>query len=150
VETRRFPANDGHRIGTARPTNVAAPDSFAVEVHQRDDVAIVQPSGELDLATVETLHAALDDVKSAGRLLLDLRGLSFIDSTGLHLLLALYQRAQGDRFQLTLIAPAAPVDRAIQLCGLDQALPFVAPIDAADSEPGEPASGPGSRAGAQT
>jgi hypothetical protein len=38
------------------------------------------------------------------------------------------------------MAPAAPVDRAIQLCGLDQTLPFVAVVDA---EPGESASGPG-------
>ena len=63
--------------------------------------------------------------------MLDLRGLSFIDSTGLHLLVALDQRAKRDGFQLTLIAPAAPIDRAIQLSGLDQVLPFVAPDDAA-------------------
>jgi anti-anti-sigma factor len=70
---------------------------------------------------------------------LDLRHLSFIDSTGLHLLVALHQRAQRDGLQLTLVAPAAPVDRAIQLCGLDKKLPFVAVVDA---EPGESASGP--------
>ena len=69
--------------------------------------------------------------------MLDLRGLSFIDSTGLHLLVALDQRAQRDGFQLTLLAPAAPIDRAIQLCGLDQTLPFAAPVDAVDTEPGE-------------
>ena len=108
-------------------------------MQQRDAVAIVQPRGELDLVTVETLRAALDGIESAERLVLDLRGLSFIDSTGLHLLVALHRRAQRDGFQLTLVAPAAPVDRAIQLCGLDQALPFVA---AADAEAGESASGP--------
>lgn len=37
------------------------------------------------------------------------------------------------------VAPAAPVDRAIQLCGLDKKLPFVAAVDA---EPDESASGP--------
>jgi len=144
VETSRASPNGGHRTGTARAINVAAPEPepFAVEIHRRDDVAIVQPSGELDLATVETLHAALDAIDSAARLVLDLRGLSFIDVIGLHLLVALHQRAQRDRFQLTLIAPAAPADRAIQLCGLDQALPFVAPIDALDSEPGDSASRP--------
>jgi anti-anti-sigma regulatory factor len=47
--------------------------------------------------------------------------------TGLHLLAAVHQRAERDGFQLTLVAPAAPIDRAIQLCGLDQVLPFVAP-----------------------
>jgi hypothetical protein len=37
---------------------------------------------------------------------------------------------------------AAPLDRPIQLCGLDKALPFVAPVDAIDSEPGASTSGP--------
>src|SRR5215216_862630 len=69
VETSRVSPNGGHRTGTARAINVAAPEPepFAVEIHRRDDVAIVQPSGELDLATVETLHAALDAIDSAAR-----------------------------------------------------------------------------------
>jgi anti-sigma B factor antagonist len=99
---------------------------FAVDVQRRSDVASVSPRGELDLGTVETLRAALDAVEDAGRLVLDLRGLSFIDSTGLHLLVELHERAQHDGFQLTLVAPAAPANKAIQLSGLDQALPFVA------------------------
>ncbi|MGZ6638676.1 MAG: STAS domain-containing protein, partial [Solirubrobacteraceae bacterium] len=112
---------------------------FAVEVQWREALAIVQPRGELDLSTVETLRAAVDGIGSAERLVLDLRGLSFMDSTGLQLLVALHRRAQRDGLQLTLVAPAAPVDRAIQLCGLDQELPFVAAVDVA---PGEPTSGP--------
>jgi anti-anti-sigma factor len=103
---------------------------FAVDVERRNDVAIVRPHGELDMATVETLRAALDAVETAARLVLDLRGLSFIDSTGLHLLVALHERAQRDGFQLALVAPAAPANKAIQLCGLDHALPFVAADDA--------------------
>jgi anti-sigma B factor antagonist len=109
---------------------VARPQPFAVDVQRSGGVAIVRPRGELDLASVETLRAALDEIENAGRLVLDLRGLSFLDSTGLHLLLALDQRARRDGFQLALIAPAAPADRAIQLTGLDQALPFVAAADA--------------------
>jgi anti-sigma B factor antagonist len=103
-------------------------------VQRRDDVAVVQPRGELDLATVETLRGTLD-VGSAARLVLDLRALSFIDSTGLRLLVELHQRAQGDGFELTLIAPPDPIDRPIRLCGLDAALPFAAAVDAIDSEP---------------
>ena len=109
----------------------------------------MQPRGELELATAETLRstldaaiaeilsAALDGMENGGRLVLDLRGLSFIDSTGLHLLVALDERAQRDGFQLTLLAPAAPIDRAIRVCGLDQTLPFAAPVDAVDTGPGE-------------
>ena len=125
-------------------------EPFAVEVQRRAHVTIVQPRGELDLATVETLssaldaavaetlRAALDGMEHGARLVLDLRGLSFIDSTGLHLLVALTERAQRDGFQLMLLAPSAPVARAIQICGLDRTLPFAAPVDAVGTEPASP------------
>jgi anti-sigma B factor antagonist len=103
---------------------------FTVDVQRRSDVAIVRPYGELDMDTVETLRAALDEVQNAGRLVLDLRGVSFMDSTGLHLLVALHDRSQREGFQLMLVAPAAPANKAIQLCGLEHALPFVAADDA--------------------
>jgi anti-sigma B factor antagonist len=127
--TSRSSSAGGRRTRSARAVGL---EPFAVKVQRRDDVAIVQARGELDVATVETLRAALGAIVTAGRLVLDLRGLSFIDSSGLHLLVALHQRAQRDGFQLTLLAPAAPVDRAIRLCGLDEVLPFV---DALDGEP---------------
>jgi anti-anti-sigma factor len=119
---RRSSAESG---GPSEPPGAPAPP-FTVDVQRRDDVVVVRPHGELDLATVETLRAALDGVEDAGRLVLDLRGLSFIDSTGLHLLVALDSRAQRDGFQLTLVAPPAPADQAIQVSGLHEALPFVA------------------------
>ena len=122
-------------------------EPFAVEVQRHEHVTIVQPRGELDMATVEMLRTTLDvaiaetqrtardGFETGARLLLDLRGLSFIDSTGLHLMVALDQRAQRIGFLLTLIAPAAPIDRAIQLCGLDQVLPFVSAYDTVDIDP---------------
>jgi anti-sigma B factor antagonist len=140
LQTSRAPSDGRHPTGSDRAVEVAGPEPFVVEVQRRDAVAIVQPRGELDLVTVEALRAALEGIESTDRLVLDLRGLSFIDSTGVQLLVALHQRAQRDGLQLTLMAPGAPVDSAIQLCGLAQELPFVAAVDA---EPGESASGPG-------
>jgi anti-sigma B factor antagonist len=149
VETSRPSADRARRARSARAAEMSGPEPFAVEVRRRRHVTIVQPRGELDLATAETLRstlaaaiaetlgAARDGMENRARLVLDLRGLSFMDSTGVHLLVALDQRAKRDGFQLTLLAPAAPIDRAIQLCGLDQMLPFVAPADAVDTEPGE-------------
>jgi anti-anti-sigma factor len=128
---------------------------FAIEVQRREHVAIVQPRGELDRATVETLRSSLDaaiaetlravlddGMETVARVVLDLRGLTFIDSAGLHLLVALDQRAARDGFLLALLAPPAPIDRTIQLCGLDQALPFVAPDDAVHGEPATSAGRP--------
>jgi len=106
--------------------DVAGLGAFAVDVERRGDVAIVRARGELDVATAETLRAALDGIVDAVRVVLDLRGLSFIDSTGLHLVVALHKRAQRDGFELALLAPAPPVDRAFRICGLDKALPFEA------------------------
>jgi anti-anti-sigma factor len=139
MHPRRGSSDGPDRTGPARAVEVAGPQPFAVEVQRQDAVAVVQPRGELDLVTVETLRAALDDIESTERLVLDLRSLSFIDSTGLQLLVALNQRVECDGLQLTLMAPAAPIDRAIQLCGLDQQLPFVAAVDA---EPGGSTSAP--------
>ena len=139
LQTSRASSDGRHPTGSARAVEVAGLEPFAVEVQRRDAVAIVHARGELHLVTVETLRDALDSIESADRLVLDLRGLSFMDSTGLHLLVALHRRAQCDGVKLTLVAPAAPVDRAIQLCGLDRQLPFVA---AGDAAPGESTSSP--------
>ena len=109
----------------ARTIGVAELEPFSVDVRRHDDVVIVRPRYELDLATVETLRAALNDVNGAARLVLDMRDLSFIDSTGVHLLIELDQRARREGFELSLVAPAPPGDRAIQVCGLDKVLPFV-------------------------
>ena len=99
---------------------------FDVDVQHRDDAAIVRPYGELDIATVETLRVACDAINGARSLVLDLRGLSFIDSSGLRLLVEIHRHAQSNGLQLSLIAPSDPADRAIRLSGLDQALPFEA------------------------
>jgi anti-sigma B factor antagonist len=118
-------ALEGRR--SAKPSR---PHPFTVDVQRRNGSAIVRPHGELDLATVAPLLAALEDIENAGRLVLDLRGLTFLDSSGLRMLVSLHRRSQRDGFQLMLVAPGAPADRAIQLSGLDHVLPFVAADDA--------------------
>ena len=149
--TSRPPADRARRALSAPVGELSDLEPFTVEVQRRDHVTIVRPRGELDLATVDTLrsaldtaiaealHAALNGTETGARLVLDLRGLCFIDSNGVHLLVALDERAHRDGFQLSLLAPAAPIDRVIQVFGLDQVLPFVAP-DALEHEPAKSAS----------
>ena len=114
VETRR---SSSDRAVAARAAETSELEPFGVEVKRRDHIMIVQPHGELDIATVETLRTtldsaiaetqrvALDGMESPARLVLDLRGLSFCDSTGLHLLVALNQRAKRDGFRADAARP---------------------------------------------
>jgi anti-sigma B factor antagonist len=129
-------AEDWRRTAAGGTLEMVGLEPFITEVERRADVTFVRPHGDLEIATAGRLHATLNGIESAEHLVLDLRGLSFIDSTGLHLLVTLHKRAQRDGFQLTLVAPAAPVEKAIQLCGLDETLPFVEIVDAVQSDPG--------------
>jgi anti-anti-sigma factor len=122
-------------------TPPAGPAPFDVVLQRRDDVAIVQPRGDLDLATVDDLRTALNGIDGAGRLVLDLRGLAFIDSSGLQLLVALHHQAQRDELELSVIAPTGAANRAIELCGLDETLPFTLADDVLEVEPDRSSNG---------
>ena len=92
---------------------------FAVDVSHEGDQALVAPRGELDLATADQLAQAVDDVWSAGadRVLIDLRPLEFIDSSGLRALLALREAAARDRRELELRPGPSVVQRIFDLTG---------------------------------
>lgn len=72
----------------------------------------MRPVGELDMDTVEALDAQIrESLRGAvRRLVLDLRGVQFIDSTGLHLVLGYDAEARQNGFALELVSG----DRAAQ------------------------------------
>lgn len=80
-------------------------------------MAVVRLRGELDLASAPLLEAEIDrpDVASSPNLLLDLRELQFIDSTGLRTLFIAAQRAasRGQGFAVTGGSP--PVQRLLTI-----------------------------------
>lgn len=81
---------------------------------------VVSAAGELDLATVDALEAAaLDALASTEEVALDLRELTFIDSTGLQLLVRLDAIALAGGRALTL-APSETVARLLALTGLER------------------------------
>ena len=77
------------------------------------------PSGELDVATVPLLEAAFDEAGDAP-VLLDLEGVTFIDSTGLQLLLRISDRGAG-RLEMT-SSPA--LERLLEITGVRDQLPL--------------------------
>jgi anti-sigma B factor antagonist len=105
------------------------PGPFEVElVPERDGVRIV-PAGALDMATVPILEAPLRQLRDSGvrRLLVDLRRLTFIDSTGLRLVLAYDADSRQDGFAFALIPGSPKVQRVFEITGTLDALPFVDP-----------------------
>jgi anti-sigma B factor antagonist len=69
---------------------------FATRVEAQDDVAIMALSGELDVSTAPILREELAQVENSGTLaiVLDLRDVTFIDSSGLNEFLEARSRAQ--------------------------------------------------------
>ena len=87
------------------------------------------PSGELDIATVDVLERALLEAEQtdAELIVLDLSGLTFIDSTGLRLVLDVNERCGGSVDRLRVIAGAPAVERLLDIVGLRERLPLIAP-----------------------
>ena len=82
-------------------------------------------AGELDMAATLKLEPQLDrllDAPGVRRLECDLGDVSFVDSAGLGLLLALRERAQHRGIAMTLANVPAPVRRVLDFSGLDAVL----------------------------
>ena len=109
--------------------NQAVPADFRVEVEQEREAVRVCPIGDLDVDTVEELRTRLEELKSAGLtgLILDLRGTTFLDSTGLRLAMDTHTASTADGYEFAIFAGSPSVQRAFELTGLTDHLPFVDP-----------------------
>ena len=88
------------------------------------DSFVVAATGELDLHTVERLREKLADVIEAGgrRLLVDLTGVSFLDSTALGVLVDAARTLKSSQGQLVLVADDPRVSRVLEITGLQRVL----------------------------
>ena len=83
--------------------------------------------GELDIATVPRLEQALEEAlaRRPAELVLDLRPLGFLDSSGLRQFIVLADRAREEGWTLLLVRPAKPVLSIFQITRAEENLPFV-------------------------
>ncbi len=108
-------------------TAVAADDETSVSsepvtgVDRQDGAVIVRLAGELDLYTTPALRQVLLDLcaEQPKRLVVDLQEVTFVDSTGLGVLVETRSRLP-ERDVLVLAAPGLEVQRALEISGLDQ------------------------------
>ena len=83
-------------------------------------------SGELDLASSPSLQGAVEQLCAGGaaEVVLDLRGLLFIDSTGVRTILHAVDLCRRRGCEIALIRGSATTQRLFELTGLEQKLPF--------------------------
>lgn len=83
--------------------------------------------GELDIATAPRLEEAVREVLADApeRLVIDLRKLSFLDSSGLRQFIVLAGRAEKEGWKLQLVRPGPPALAVFQITRAEENLPFV-------------------------
>lgn len=82
--------------------------------------------GEFDLVSKDAFAAALAEIEATSprAVIVDLQGLSFMDSTGINALLAAHTRGAGAHLFVVLNG-SGPAHRALTIAGLDQHLVMI-------------------------
>jgi anti-anti-sigma factor len=95
----------------------------AVDVVTEDGTTVIRLSGELDMVSVERIRPVVERVLAGGndRLVFDVGGLEFMDSSGIALLVSATRNAG----QVELRHPTPIVRRLIELTGLTELLLMV-------------------------
>ncbi len=76
-------------------------------------------AGEIDAHTSEVLADAVALLGSDADISLDLAGVTFIDSSGLRLIVMTHSRQRSDGGSLTIASPSTSVRRLLEITGLD-------------------------------
>ena len=107
---------------------LSVPD-LAVEASTHRRTALVALRGELDLVTVSKVTEVLDrlDPQSGGvrHVVLDLRGLTFMDIPALHELIRQNEYARSNRHNLAVVRGTPAIDRLLKLTGVEELLVLV-------------------------
>ncbi len=99
---------------------VSVQSVFRVEVRNQGRAAIIAVSGELDLASSPSLETEFERVSRTDSevLVLDLRRLEFMDSTGLSVIVKAHQRLADEGRALYLVRGPQQVQRLLDLTGV--------------------------------
>ncbi|MGI5192095.1 STAS domain-containing protein [Streptomyces sp. CA-288835] len=103
--------------GTARP-------GLSIDHTTVDDIRVVTLRGEIDHTVTNELTEALLSYGSVTRprTVVDLSGVTFMDSSGINVLIAAHQAMSGAQGWLRMAGAQASVLRVLQLVGLDQVI----------------------------
>src|ERR1035437_5347696 len=106
--------------------------SLEVQSRQTDaGVTVLAPSGRLDVTGAPMLKDAISEAVKNGqpRLVIDMEGVSFVDSTGLGSVIAALKLVRSSKGDLRLAAPNQQVRVVLELTTLDRVFPYFATVE---------------------
>jgi anti-sigma B factor antagonist len=109
-----------------------AEEAIATALAYQNGIAVLRVDGDIDLATVPTLEAAIENAltsKPTG-LVIDLTDVGFLASAGLQALVATHNNVS-ESARFAVVANSAATSRPIQLTGLDQIFDLFPTLDEA-------------------
>lgn len=107
-------------------------DEFAVELSELPGgVTVIQVEGDLDLATAPQLEEALVRAGFGGRLIIDLAGCSFLDSSAVRVLVSAVRDSEAASGSLALVAPDSGILRVLEISAVNTMLPVHETLEAA-------------------
>jgi anti-anti-sigma factor len=105
----------------------SATPSFSFTTDRHGDTALVQLAGELDVAQAPVLTEELDRLldSTLETMVIDLRGLTFIDSSGLRVAVRMDRACRDSGVQLLIVRGCEAVHNVLCMTGMDKILPLV-------------------------
>lgn len=98
---------------------------FDIHLMHDDRCTLVRVQGDIDVVSRARFEEALFDVvDTGGPLVVDMRQVTFCDSTGLNAIVAANRRAQERGAQVSLAALPPRVQRVFHITGLDKLIPI--------------------------
>jgi anti-sigma B factor antagonist len=108
--------------------------SLEVQTRQVDNGAtVVAPTGRLDVAGAPALKDAISEALKNGqaKVVIDMEGVSFVDSTGLGSVIAALKQIRSSQGDLRLAAPNQQVRVVLELTTLDRVFPYYSTVEEA-------------------
>ena len=116
-----------------------SPKPFRVSICDDERARVIAPHGELDMHTVPDVQEAFNTTEGVESVILDLRGLTFMDSQGLRAILWAVREYEARGISLKLVPGGRNVQRVFDITGTTNRLTWV-DDQASDEDSGNPLS----------
>ena len=95
-------------------------DEFGISEQRREGVSVIAPHGEIDVATAPGLRDSLDKVigRDGGLVVVDLTAVTFIDSTGLGVLIGAQRHCDEAESELRIVVTDPRIRKVFEITGL--------------------------------